>query len=136
VIRSCRREELDEILRLWREARSAIASIPDSRAGIERLFEHAPDSLLVALVDGRIVGAVIAAWDGWRGAVYRLAVLPPHRRSGLALTLVRAGEERLLALGAPRVSALVTRGNEPAEGFWTAAGYERDESVGRFVRNL
>ncbi len=110
--------------------------MPDSRASIERLFEHAPDSLLVALVDGKVVGAVIAAWDGWRGAVYRLAVLPSHRRRGLALTLVRAGEERLRALGAPRISALVGRGNEPAERFWVAAGYARDESVGRFVRNL
>ncbi len=43
--------------------------------------------------DGAIVATLIAAWDGWRGNMYRLAVAPELRREGIARTLVEAGEE-------------------------------------------
>ena len=42
-------------------------------------------------------GTVIASWDGWRGAMYRLAVLPSLRRRGIAAALVDEGERRLQA---------------------------------------
>jgi ribosomal protein S18 acetylase RimI-like enzyme len=41
----------------------------------------------VAEGDGEIVGALIAAWDGWRGNMYRLAVREGHRREGIGLAL-------------------------------------------------
>jgi ribosomal protein S18 acetylase RimI-like enzyme len=40
------------------------------------------------------VGTLVAAWDGWRGNMYRLAVLPEHRRAGIGRELVDAGYER------------------------------------------
>ena len=39
-----------------------------------------------------------------------------------------AGEERLRAAGAPRVTALVAFDDEVARGFWAAAGYDADPS--------
>jgi ribosomal protein S18 acetylase RimI-like enzyme len=92
--------------------------------------------LLVAVREGKLVGALIAAWDGWRGNMYRLAVLPRHRRAGIARGLVEAGEERLRALGARRVTVLVGREDAPARALWLALGYEDDVRIGRFVRNL
>ena len=41
---------------------------------VERLIADSPAALLVAERDGEIVGVLIAAWDGWRGNMYRLAV--------------------------------------------------------------
>jgi GNAT superfamily N-acetyltransferase len=45
--------------------------------------------LLVATAHGRIVGSVIGGWDGWRGNIYRLAVVPEYRRLGIARRLVK-----------------------------------------------
>jgi ribosomal protein S18 acetylase RimI-like enzyme len=95
-----------------------------------------PRRLLVAEDGGAIVGALIAAWDGWRGNMYRLAVAPDRRRHGIALELVRRGEERLRARRARRISAIVAEGDEAPSSLWRAAGYSRDENVRRFVRNL
>jgi ribosomal protein S18 acetylase RimI-like enzyme len=103
---------------------------------VERLLARDPGSLLVAELGERIVGALIATWDGWRGNLYRLAVLSEHRRRGVGLLLVREGERRLLAMGARRISALVGRDDEAAARLWTAAGYDRDELIGRFVKNV
>jgi len=103
---------------------------------LERLLGDRPGSLLVAELRGRIVGALIATWDGWRGNLYRLAVLPEHRRRGVALRLVRDGERRLVTRGARRISVLAGREDATAAALWAAAGYERDELIGRFVKNL
>ncbi|MGH2902746.1 MAG: GNAT family N-acetyltransferase [Solirubrobacteraceae bacterium] len=93
-------------------------------------------SLLVADADGVVVGALIAAWDGWRGNMYRLAVHSEHRRRGIGLALVRAGEEHLRRQGARRITALVAYEDEVAATFWESAGYPRDREIGRRVRNL
>ena len=76
VVRPGRREEIQDVLGLWREAGS-VPSVSDDPASLERLLETSKDALLVAETDGRVMGTIIAGWDGWRANVYRLAVLPP-----------------------------------------------------------
>jgi ribosomal protein S18 acetylase RimI-like enzyme len=88
----------------------------------------------LAEADQEIVGSLIAAWDGWRGSFYRLAVHPDWRRKGLATELVRAGEDRLRRLGAIRLTAIVADGESSASELWRLAGYERQDDQGRFVR--
>src|SRR4051795_11546466 len=124
------------VLALWARARSGNASTPDTPEAVERLLATGAGALLVAERDGAIVGALIAAWDGWRGGMYRLAVDRAHRRHGIGLALVRAGEARLAACGAPRVTALVAHEDADAVALWAAAGYARDRTIARFVRNL
>jgi ribosomal protein S18 acetylase RimI-like enzyme len=136
-VRRCEAGDVEAVLALWAEERSPHASTSDRLVDLERLI--APDSpaaLLVAERDGEIVGALIAAWDAWRGNMYRLAVQRQQRRHGIALALTRAGEEYLRGRGARRVTALVAYGDEPAEGFWDAAGYPLDRKIGRRARNL
>ncbi len=100
------------------------------------LLDRSPDGLLVAVEDGAVVGALIAVWDGWRGNMYRLAVLPEHRRRGIATELVAAAHRQLLAAGAARVTALVGVDEPQARAFWEAAGYHHDAHIARHVRNL
>ena len=135
-VRAATAADIDTVLAVWAEARSAAAQTRDDPAMVERLLEHDPGALLVAEVAGEVVGVLIAGWDGWRGNVYRLAVLPPHRREGIARQLVEAGHERLRAQGAHRVTALVGGEEGAAHRLWRALGYQRDEFVHRFVRNL
>jgi ribosomal protein S18 acetylase RimI-like enzyme len=136
VVRPCRSGEIAAVLALWDACRSAHAETADTPERVAALLAAAPDALLIAELDGALVGAVIGAWDGWRGNFYRLAVRPEHRRRGIARRLVAAAEERLRARGAPRITALVAFDDGVAEGFWEAAGYARDPVMGRMVRTL
>lgn len=124
------------MLALWEEERSRHASIPDRLDDLKRLLDDTPAALIVAERDGEIVGTLIAAWDGWRGNMYRLAVRDDCRRQGIGLRLTRAGEEYLRGRGARRITALVAFDDEDAGRFWEAAGYPPDEEIGRRVRNI
>jgi ribosomal protein S18 acetylase RimI-like enzyme len=79
VIRPARDGELSAVLRLWREVGVTPPSVTDSIEGLTRLMRTPGALLLVANVDGRIVGSVIGGWDGWQGNIYRLAVTPECR---------------------------------------------------------
>lgn len=136
VVRACRPQEGSVVLELWQQARSEHASTVDRLEDVQQLLSGAAGSLLVADADGAILGALIAAWDGWRGNMYRLAVRFEHRRRGVGLALVRAGEEHLRRQGARRITALVGYGDEVASAFWESAGYPQDHEIGRRVHNL
>lgn len=124
------------ILELWRVARSPVATTEDDVAAIERLLAHETHSLLVAHLDARAVGTAIAAWDGWRGHIYRVAVLPQCRLQGIGRQLVSAGHRRLRTLGATRVDVSVGKHEPGPIAFWEAVGYHLDPEMNRFAKVL
>jgi ribosomal protein S18 acetylase RimI-like enzyme len=123
------------VLALWKRA-DAKGSLPDNAAGLRRRLARDRRLFILAWDGERLVGTVIAGWDGWRGNLYRLAVSPGSRRRGIARILVEAAETRLGKMGARRITALVLNRNRGARRFWSAAGYDRDTTIGRYVRNL
>jgi ribosomal protein S18 acetylase RimI-like enzyme len=122
------------VLALWETSRSAASVTADTVEAVEALL--ARSLLLVADEGEAIVGTLVVGWDGWRGNMYRLAVREDFRRRGIARSLVDAGHRHLRAVGAPRVTALVGVEESDAAALWRAAGYELDEKIARFVRNL
>jgi ribosomal protein S18 acetylase RimI-like enzyme len=135
-IRPCRLEECAAVLAMWARA-GAIPSPTDTLEEVNRLVREHADALLVAIRQGSIVGSIIGGWDGWRGNVYRLAVVPEARRAGLARRLVDAAERMLVSKGARRISALVERHEAHAVGFWDALanrGWHRDERMLRYIK--
>ena len=83
-----------------------------------------------------LVGTVVAGWDGWRCHLYRLAVAPSHRRTGIGRALIAAAEERFRVLGGTRVDAMVLDDNEGAHAIWAARGYRRQDEWSRWVKPL
>ena len=117
LVRPAAPEDAQAILELWR-----LAGAFPTRTDAEE--------------EGEPVGTRVAAFDGWRGTLFRLAVLPTHRRRGVARALVAKGERSLRERGAIRVNLYAIRAETEALEFWSAVGYARDEWTCRFVKNL
>ena len=132
-IRSAIEEDIQSVLRLWTTA-GGPASVSDTPEGISRLLAANQGALLLVESGGEVIGSLIAAWDGWRGSFYRLAVHPDRRRRGVATALLREGERRLRERGAVRLTAVVAEEDPAAMGFWRAAGYRHQRRRARFVR--
>lgn len=123
------------LLALWNSA-EATPSPTDTQADLERALANGALACFVAEAEGALVGSIIAAFDGWRGYIYRMAVRPEFRRRGIARQLVEAAHQAFAAWGARRVTALVEKDHPWAVAFWRAVGYAPDERISRFVLNL
>jgi len=131
-------EDIGRVLEIWKLA-DATPKPTDNPEGLGQLLAAPQAVLLLAEADDRVVGTVIGGWDGWRGNIYRLAVLPEYRRRGIASALMREVDAVLAGLGAKRITALVERDHPWAVGFWNAlerAGYRRDPTMTRYVKTL
>ncbi|MGH7374267.1 MAG: GNAT family N-acetyltransferase, partial [Candidatus Rokuibacteriota bacterium] len=98
VIRPCRAEEGDALLDLWHHA-DASPSPTDTPEQIGQVIRDPAARVLVAVDNDLLVGSIIGGWDGWRGNIYRLAVLPSYRRRGIGRALVAAAEQSLVERG-------------------------------------
>jgi ribosomal protein S18 acetylase RimI-like enzyme len=134
TIRSATAQDIEPVLCLWEAAR-AMPSVTDTRDGLLGLLASDPEALIVVECDADVVGSLIAAWDGWRGSFYRLAVHPGRRRQGIATALLGEGESRLRARGAVRLTAVVASDDSTAISFWEATSYTRQLDRARFVRS-
>ena len=134
-VRPASSDEREAVLALWRESAHG-ASPTDDLASLTRLQSSDGQALLLAVDGDRIIGSIIAGWDGWRGNLYRLAVSPDYRRRGIGARLVRDAEERLCQAGAMRIGAIVERDNERAQEFWAAQGYAVAGSQERYFKDL
>src|SRR5215210_1760021 len=90
AIRVATADDIAAVLQLWEGARSLAASLPDDDESVRALLRRDSSALLVAERNWRMIGTLIATWDGWRGGMYRLAVEAEHRRAGVASQLVAA----------------------------------------------
>lgn len=129
-------DDVDDLIAFWLVAGENDSRPSDSPAAVRRLLERDPDALVVAELDGRLVGTVVAGWDGWRAHVYRLAVHPDARRRGVGRLLLAHVEARFAALGATRVDAMVLETNDLGKAVWRAAGYLPQEDWRRWVKAL
>ncbi|MFI6014654.1 GNAT family N-acetyltransferase [Streptomyces sp. NPDC051243] len=133
--RAATADDLDTVLAFWKTAAEG-TSISDDRDGVERLIARDPEALILAELDGELVGTVIAGFDGWRCHLYRLAVHPDRRRRGIGSALLTAAEQRFVRLGGRRGDAMVLQRNEIAHHTWRAAGYAPEEQWRRWVKHL
>jgi len=124
-----------QVLELWRRA-GAEPSVTDDPGSLRRRLRRDRKLFLLAWDRGRLVGTLIGGWDGWRGHMYRLAVDPGCRRSGIARRLVANVEARLQELGAVRIDGIVVSRNTAASTFWREIGYQRHVEVARYVKDL
>ncbi|MFF0379680.1 GNAT family N-acetyltransferase [Actinoplanes missouriensis] len=136
TLRAAGTSEVAAVLEFWQGAAENDSRPADSATAVAALVARDPEALILALDDGEIVGTIIAGWDGWRCHLYRLAVAPHRRRSGIGARLIAAAEERFRDLGGSRADAMVLDANERAHGIWDAHGYARQNEWSRWVKSI
>lgn len=126
--------DIDELLRFWTSAAENEARPADDARLVEQLLARDPAAVILAVRQRRLVGSVVAGWDGWRANLYRLAVHPDVRGRGVGRRLLGHAERRLVALGATRLCAMVLDENDPGAALWRSAGYRRQGEWSRWVK--
>lgn len=128
--RNLRPTDYDEIVRVWNEADlPARLRGRDSRERLIVEMERSPDFFIGAFDDVKMVGLVIGTYDGRRGMINRLAVVPGYREAGVGARLVEICEERLRKAGATIISALIEKNNIGSIKIFQRLGYRVHEDI-------
>ena len=129
-IRNLKIEDYEEILKLWDRARLSYRPRGrDSYQEVKRQIENDPDLFLGVEEEGKLVGVVIATYDGRKGWLNRIAVDPAYRGKELGLKLTRVGERALRKRGAKIIALLVERSNLASLNLAQKAGYVIAEDI-------
>lgn len=119
-------------LDLWRQCEGIVLRGADGRDGVERFLERNPGLSLVAMENGRLVGAILCGHDGRRGYLYHLAVAKNRRDRGIGSELVIRCLDRLARLGIEKVHVDVLGENSNAQAFWSTLGWHRRGDLIRY----
>ena len=128
-IRAYRDRDHDEVVALWRRVFPNAPPRNDPVRDIARKLQVQPELFLVAEVDARVAGTVMAGFDGHRGWVHLVAVVPEHRRRGVGSALMRRAEALLEALGCAKLNLQVRVTTPDAVRFYESLGFQVEERI-------
>lgn len=129
IIREMKPEDYDQIYSMWQITSKRALSEADSRQGIEKYLARNPGMSMVAEIDGKIVGTVLAGHDGRRGFIHHMAVMPQFRRHGIGKKLAKAATDKIFEDGIDKIHIFCYQNNETGQSFWRDFGFEKREDV-------
>lgn len=125
VIRVMTMEDYEEVHQLWMEIHGfGIRSLDDSKEGVERFLKRNPTTSMAALMDGKIVGAILCGHDGRRGCLYHVCVQESYRKHGIGQQMVKACLAALQEEKINKVNLIAFRKNEVGNRFWQSMGWK------------
>ena len=123
-------EDYEQVRALWMTIKGfAIRSMDDSREGVERFLKRNPGISVVAVEDGKIVGAILCGHDGRRGCLYHVCVDPAYRLRGIGKEMVTFCMRRLQEEGINKVSLIAFTVNDIGNAFWRCIGWTKREDL-------
>jgi ribosomal protein S18 acetylase RimI-like enzyme len=117
-----------QVVDLWARC-GLLRAWNDPRKDIARKLRVQRELFLVGVDGDRIVGSVMAGYEGHRGWINYLAVDPDRRRQGFARALMGADEERLRALGCAKSNLQIRNDNNAAIAFYRRLRFAQDASI-------
>jgi ribosomal protein S18 acetylase RimI-like enzyme len=124
-----------QVMALWEKVFGYEAPHNQPGLAIDKKLAVDDQLFFVAVADKEVVGTIMAGYDGHRGWIYSVAVVPSHRRQGIGLSLVAHAERALVGRGCVKINLQVLEGNESVAAFYAKLGYavEKRISMGKRI---
>ena len=127
-IRPYRDENEKDVIELWHNC-NLIVPWNDPKLDIERKLKVNPDLFLVGLVDEKLIATVMGGYEGHRGWINYLAVLPEIQRKGLGQQMVEEVEAKLRNRGCPKINIQIRSSNKGVIEFYGKMGFSIDDVI-------
>lgn len=130
MVRVMKIEDYDAVRNLWMTIKGfGIRSVDDSREGVEVFLKRNPTTSVVAVEDGKIVGAILCGHDGRRGCLYHVCVAQEYRMRGIGKEMVVFCMNALKAEHINKVSLIAFTQNDIGNAFWREIGWTKREDL-------
>jgi ribosomal protein S18 acetylase RimI-like enzyme len=122
-IRNYQEQDYEAIMQNLKQA-DMFDEVWDGKTNFSSLIHEDPTNILVAEVDGKVVGSVLIDQFGAELAfIYRLVVSEDYRRQGVGARLIDAAHDTLRARGTKEVALFADATNEKLIQYYRGKGY-------------
>jgi ribosomal protein S18 acetylase RimI-like enzyme len=122
-------DDAPRVIKLWTSVFGYDAAHNAPAFALAKKLEVQRELFFVACVGESIIGTVMGGYDGHRGWIYSLAVLPEARTGGVGTALMTRCEEALKAVGCFKINLQVAADNDGVVKFYEKLGYSVEPRI-------
>lgn len=134
MIRLYRSQDEKSVIDLWQQCNLIIPQ-NDPHVDIKKKIEYQPDLFFVGTLQDRIVASIMVGYEGHRGWINYMAVLPQYQKKGFGDQLLEHAVSVLKKLGCQKINLQVRETNQEVIEFYKKHGFT-DDHVLSFGRRL
>lgn len=128
-IRRFKKKDKNFVISLWKDVFNPQKPHNDPELVINTKVGFNDGLFFVACENTKIIGTIMAGYDGHRGWIYSLAVSQKYRRKGIGTKLVNKAITELINLGCVKVNLQIYGDNQSVVDFYKTAGFSIEDRV-------
>jgi ribosomal protein S18 acetylase RimI-like enzyme len=123
------------VIDLWRQCNLIIPS-NDPVEDIQKKIDFQPALFFIALLFNQVVGSIMVGYEGHRGWINYLAVLPMFQKQGYGKLLIIKAVTELRKLGCVKVNLQIRPDNHQVLGFYQHLGFKQEARINMSLKLL
>jgi ribosomal protein S18 acetylase RimI-like enzyme len=123
----------DAVVDLWKTC-NLITPQNDPVEDIKKKTSFQPELFFVGLLEGKVIGSIMAGYEGHRGWMNYMAVNPKYQRQGYGRKLVQKAIAELKKIGCVKINLQVRRSNTSVIDFYKHLGFQEDDVISLGMR--
>jgi ribosomal protein S18 acetylase RimI-like enzyme len=130
MVRKMTMDDYAKVHELWMNIHKfGIRSIDDSKDGVQRFLMRNPDTSVVAVSNGELIGSILCGHDGRTASFYHVCVKEEFRNQGVGKTMVMHCMKALEKEKVSKISLVAFKDNEVGNSFWKEEGWQKREDL-------
>jgi ribosomal protein S18 acetylase RimI-like enzyme len=117
------------VIELWKSVFGYEDPRNDPARSIDKKLSVKDGLIFVAKENDKVLGTIMAGYDGHRGWIYSLAVIPEKRNLKIGTKLLEHAEHKLRELGCVKINLQIMGSNESVKQFYVKNGYAVEERI-------
>jgi len=119
----------NQVANLWQTIFDYKAAHNSPEITIDNKIKNKDGLFFVVEIKQRVIGTVMAGYDGHRGWIYSLAVDPKFQRQGIGSNLLSFIQGKLIDIGCLKVNLQILEENKAVHRFYLTNGFSVEKRV-------
>ena len=118
-----------QVIELWESVFGYEAEHNSPAHVIDSKLQNDDNLFFIASLKTKVMGTVMAGYDGHRGWIYSMAVMPEYQKQGIGSELLLHAQNKLKDLGCMKINLQIIEGKKDVEKFYLANGFSIEQRI-------